>query len=96
MFGRGCAKALSWLCKFLDVKERERGRGLAEHLTARGGGCAAYSDRFVGSDDPGSDLGSPDFPDADETGCPVDAVRAEVHDEELVLVSVEDFLGGGV
>jgi hypothetical protein len=25
-----------------------------------------------------------------------DVVRAEVHDEELVLVSVEDFLGGGV
>ncbi len=44
MFGRGGAKALSGLCKFLNVKEREWVRGLAEHFTARGGGCAADSD----------------------------------------------------
>jgi hypothetical protein len=48
------------------------------------------------SDDPRSHLRRPDFPDASETGGPVDAVGAEVDNEELIVIAVQDVPGGGV
>ena len=48
------------------------------------------------SDDPRSHLRRPEFPDANESGGPVDAVGAEVDDEELIVIAVEDVHGDGV
>lgn len=48
------------------------------------------------SDDPRTHLWRPDFPDAREPGGPVDTVWAEIDDKKLIMIAMQDFLGGGV
>lgn len=58
-----------------------------EHFTARGQAL-----RSPHSDNPRTNLRRPDFPDAGKSLGPIDPIRAEVDDEKLVLIAVEDIL----
>ena len=75
-------------CKCLDVKERERAPGFAEHGASReercGGGVGEVSD------DMASNGGRPWFSEDGEGLSPFEGGGAEVEEEELVGVVVDD------
>lgn len=48
------------------------------------------------SNDARANLRRPEFPDAGKAAGPIDAIRPEVDDQELVLIAMEDFGGGGL
>jgi hypothetical protein len=77
----------------LDVKERERRPVFPEHVTSREGSCT-WSPTFP-SDNPRPHLGCPDFTEARQLGGPVDVIGTDVHQQKLILIPVDDFVGDG-
>ena len=77
----------------LAVKERERLPGFpgARHLSR----SITHRKPTIPSDNSGPDLRCPGFPEAGKLGGPVDVVASKIHQQQLILILMDDFTGNG-